>query len=72
MKKEVRVRFAPAPTGMMHLGNIRTALLNFLFAKQKKGTFILRLEDTDPDRNYDPNGIQIINDLKWLGINYNE
>ena len=72
MKKKVRVRFAPAPTGMMHLGNIRTALLNFLFAQQKEGTFVLRLEDTDPDRNYDPNGVQIISDLKWLGINYNE
>jgi nondiscriminating glutamyl-tRNA synthetase len=56
----------------MHLGNIRTALLNYLFAQQKQGTFVLRLEDTDPDRNFDPNGIQIIQDLQWLGLAYTE
>ena len=50
----IRVRFAPAPTGMMHLGNVRTALFNYLFAQQKKATFILRIEDTDQQRNYDP------------------
>jgi nondiscriminating glutamyl-tRNA synthetase len=71
-KNTVRVRFAPAPTGMMHLGNIRTALMNYLFAHHKKGTFILRIEDTDPKRNFDPKGIHIINDLRWLGLEYDE
>lgn len=68
----VRVRFAPAPTGMMHLGNIRTALMNALYAQQHKGTFILRIEDTDADRNYDPDATNIIADLTWLGLHYQE
>jgi glutamyl-tRNA synthetase len=68
----VRVRFAPAPTGMMHLGNVRTALMNFLFARQKKGTFVLRIEDTDAQRNYDPTAEKIIEDLTWLGLIYDE
>ncbi len=69
---KMRVRFAPAPTGMMHLGNVRAALMNFLFAKQKDGTFILRVEDTDPERNFDPGAKNIIEDLHWLGIRYDE
>jgi nondiscriminating glutamyl-tRNA synthetase len=68
----IRVRFAPAPTGMMHLGNVRTALMNYLFAKQKGGTFILRIEDTDTQRNYDPEAKEIIADLLWLGLAYDE
>lgn len=68
----VRVRFAPSPSGFMHLGNVRTALFNYLFARQKNGTFIIRLEDTDPERNFDPNGEQIIKDLEWLGLTYDE
>lgn len=68
----VRVRFAPSPTGLMHLGNVRSALMNFLFARQKKGSFILRLEDTDTQRNFDPNGKQIMADLAWLGLFYDE
>lgn len=68
----IRVRFAPAPTGMMHLGNVRTALLNFLFAKQKGGTFVLRIEDTDSARNYDPHAEKIIENLTWLGLEYHE
>lgn len=75
MKKSessIRVRFAPAPTGMMHLGNIRTALMNDLFARQKQGTFVLRIEDTDQQRNYDPNAVEIRADLAWLGLTYNE
>jgi glutamyl-tRNA synthetase len=67
-----RVRFAPSPTGMMHIGNVRSALMNFLFAKQKKGTFILRIEDTDQARNFDPQATQIIQDLTWLGLTYDE
>jgi nondiscriminating glutamyl-tRNA synthetase len=72
MTTPVRVRFAPSPTGMMHLGNVRTALLNYLFARQKNGTVILRIEDTDPERNFDPNGVLIIKDLQWLGLSYDE
>jgi glutamyl-tRNA synthetase len=67
-----RVRFAPAPTGMMHLGNVRTALMNYLFAQQKDGCFILRIEDTDASRNFDPEAREIIADLTWLGLLYNE
>ncbi len=67
-----RVRFAPAPTGMMHLGNIRTALMNYLLAHQKQGTFILRVEDTDLERNFDPGAEKIKEDLAWLGLTYDE
>lgn len=68
----IRVRFAPSPTGIMHLGNVRTALLNYLFAQQKKGIFVLRIEDTDPERNFDPQGKKIMEDLAWLGLTYTE
>lgn len=67
-----RVRFAPAPTGMMHLGNIRTALMNHLIAQKHEGVMVLRIEDTDPERNYDPQAEKIIEDLSWLGIGYQE
>lgn len=70
--KNPRVRFAPAPTGMMHLGNIRTALMNYLIAKQKDGTFIIRVEDTDPERNFDPGAVKILEDLVWLGLDHQE
>ena len=69
---KVRVRFAPSPTGLMHLGNIRTALMNYLFARQKNGTFVLRIEDTDPSRNFDPMAKKIISDLNWLALHYDE
>lgn len=68
----IRVRFAPAPTGMMHLGNVRTALMNYLFAQQKHGTFVLRIEDTDQQRNYDPQAIAIMEDLRWLHLLHDE
>ncbi len=68
----IRVRFAPSPTGLMHLGNVRTALMNYLFAQQKKGTFIIRIEDTDLQRNVDPEATKIIADLHWLGLDYQE
>jgi glutamyl-tRNA synthetase len=70
--KLVRVRFAPSPTGMMHIGNIRTALFNYLFAKKTNGTFILRVEDTDPKRNFDPGAKKIQENLKWLGLDFTE
>ncbi len=71
-KPAPRVRFAPSPTGFMHLGNVRSALINFLFARQKSGTFILRIEDTDQQRLVDPEGHQIMQDLAWLGLDYDE
>jgi glutamyl-tRNA synthetase len=66
------VRFAPSPTGYMHLGNIRAALLNYIFARQTSGKFILRIEDTDQSRNVDKAGLKILQDLEWLGIKYDE
>lgn len=68
----VRVRFAPAPTGFMHLGNVRAALINYLFARQKDGTFIVRIEDTDAQRNIDPGAKHILEDLAWLQLSYDE
>lgn len=68
----VRVRFAPSPTGFMHLGNVRAALLNYLIARQRNGTFILRIEDTDQQRLIDVGAQQIFKDLEWLGLAYTE
>ena len=72
MSSAVRVRFAPSPTGYLHLGNLRIALFNYLFADQTGGTFVLRIEDTDTKRNVDEAGYKIIDDLKWLGLTYHE
>ena len=72
MSANVRVRFAPAPTGLLHIGNARTALFNFLFAKRHQGTFVLRIEDTDIERSTEPSIDRIIEDLKWLGISWDE
>ncbi|MAZ26761.1 MAG: glutamate--tRNA ligase [Cytophagaceae bacterium] len=72
MSQDVRVRFAPSPTGPLHIGGVRTALYNYLFAKKLKGTFILRIEDTDQNR-YVPGAEQyIIDALNWCGIPYDE
>ncbi len=69
---QVRVRFAPSPTGPLHIGGVRTALFNYLFAKKHNGTFVLRIEDTDQNR-YVSNAEQYINDsLEWLGISPDE
>ena len=68
----VRVRFAPSPTGYLHLGGARTALFNWLFAKRKGGKFILRIEDTDEVRSTDEAVLAIIRGLEWLGMNWNE
>jgi len=72
MISNVRVRFAPAPTGLLHIGNARTALFNFLFAKRHQGTFVLRIEDTDLERSTDSSIDRIIEDLRWLGISWEE
>ena len=69
---EVRVRIAPSPTGALHIGTARSALFNFLFAKKNGGKFILRIEDTDKERSEQRWTDDIINGLKWLGINWDE
>jgi glutamyl-tRNA synthetase len=66
----VTVRFAPSPTGRIHAGNIRTALLNFLFARKTGGRLIFRLDDTDRDRSTEEFAHGIREDLAWLGIDY--
>jgi len=68
----VRVRFAPSPTGLLHIGNARTALYNYLFARHHQGTFILRIEDTDVERSTETAMNQILQDLRWLGIHWQE
>lgn len=68
----VKVRFAPSPTGLIHLGNIRAALVNWLFAQQKGGEFILRIDDTDRERSTKENEAAIKADLKWLGLNWDQ
>ena len=68
----IRVRFAPSPTGYLHVGGARTALFNFLFAKKHGGRFILRIEDTDPERSKKEYEEKIIQDLKWLGLEWDE
>jgi glutamyl-tRNA synthetase len=67
---KVATRFAPSPTGALHIGGVRTALFNWLFSKNQKGSFHLRIEDTDKERSKDEHKIQIIKSLNWLGINY--
>lgn len=72
MASQVRVRFAPSPTGFLHVGGLRTALFNWLFARKHGGVFILRLEDTDQKR-YTPGGVRAIMDgLRWLGLQWDE
>ena len=66
----VATRFAPSPTGPLHIGGVRTALFNWLFSKNNKGKFYLRIEDTDKERSKDEYKNQIIQSLKWIGINY--
>ncbi len=67
-----RVRFAPSPTGQLHIGNVRTALYNWLFARKTGGTFILRIEDTDVERSEGRYETQLLADLKWLGLDWDE
>ena len=68
--KKVATRFAPSPTGPLHIGGVRTALFNWLYSKNQKGNFYLRVEDTDKERSKDEYKNQIIQSLKWIGINY--
>ena len=68
--KKVATRFAPSPTGPLHIGGVRTALFNWLYSKNQNGKFFLRIEDTDKERSKDEYKNQIIKSLKWIGINY--
>jgi len=75
MKKKsenIRVRFAPSPTGYLHIGSARTALFNWLFARNKKGAFIIRIEDTDMSRHMEEAVQPILDSLRWLGIDWDE
>ena len=72
MSETIRVRFAPSPTGPLHIGGVRTALFNYLFAKKHGGRFILRIEDTDQNRYVEGTEAYIIEALEWCGIPYDE
>src|SRR6187397_2782195 len=68
----MRVRFAPSPTGHLHVGNARTALFNWLLARGQRGTFIIRIEDTDTKRSTRESEAAILQDLRWLGLDWDE
>lgn len=72
MTNEVRVRYAPSPTGHLHIGNTRTALFNYLFARNQGGKFIIRIEDTDQKRNVEGGEQSQLHYLKWLGLDWDE
>lgn len=72
MNENIRVRFAPSPTGFLHVGGARTAIFNWLFAKNKNGKFLLRIEDTDPERSKSELSEQIIRSMNWLGMTADE
>ncbi len=69
---KLRVRFAPSPTGYLHIGGARTALFNYLLARKEKGTFILRIEDTDVARSTQESVDAILQAMEWLGLSYDE
>lgn len=72
MAQDIRVRYAPSPTGHLHIGNARTALFNYLFARSQNGKFIIRIEDTDKKRNIEGGEESQLHHLKWLGIDWDE
>jgi glutamyl-tRNA synthetase len=72
MNEKVRVRFAPSPTGYLHIGGVRTALFNYLFARKHGGAFILRIEDTDVERSTEASTRAILDGMAWLGLDYDE
>ena len=72
MTTQVRTRFAPSPTGFIHLGNIRSALYPWAFARKMKGTFVLRIEDTDVERSTDASVDAILEGMEWLGLDFDE
>src|SRR5262245_53124221 len=69
---DVRLRFSPAPTGFLHIGSVRTALYNWLYARHVGGTFILRIEDTDVARSTQESIDQIQNVMRWIGLEWDE
>ena len=70
--KPAKVRFAPSPTGMLHVGNLRTALINYLFARNAGGSFMLRIDDTDDTRSTVEFEVAIREDLQWMGMQWDE
>src|SRR6266513_150350 len=68
----VRVRFAPSPTGYLHIGSARTALFNYLYARHTGGKFLLRIEDTDLQRSTEESTRSILEGLKWIGLDFDE
>ena len=72
MKNKIRLRFAPSPTGPLHIGGLRTALFNYLFAKKMGGKMILRIEDTDQARFVEKSKEHIEKSLEWTGIDFDE
>lgn len=72
MTKNIITRFAPSPTGMLHVGNARTALINFLYSKKHSGKFLLRIDDTDKVRSKEEYKDKIVEDLKWLGFEWDD
>ena len=69
---DLRVRFAPSPTGYLHIGGARTALFNYLLARKEQGTFVLRIEDTDVERSTQESVDAILQAMDWLGLSYDE
>ena len=72
MMSQVRVRFAPSPTGFLHIGGVRTALFNWMFARQQNGVFILRIEDTDQSRSTDDSIQAILEGMRWVNLDWDE
>ena len=72
MIQQIRTRIAPSPTGFLHIGTARAALFNYLFAKKNGGKFILRIEDTDKERSKPEFENDILKNLKWLGLDWDE
>ncbi len=72
MSDTVRLRFAPSPTGYLHVGGLRTAIFNYLYARRHGGAFILRIEDTDVERSTQAAVDQILDSLRWIGLTWDE
>ena len=72
MTSKIRVRYAPSPTGHLHIGNARTAIFNYLYARHEGGDFIIRIEDTDTKRNVEGGEESQLENLEWLGVNWDE
>src|SRR5712692_11187531 len=72
MSPAVRSRYAPSPTGSLHIGNVRTGLFSYLWARHNRGTFILRIDDTDRERSTRESLQEILESLKWLGMEWDE